>query len=176
MSRINITGGKELAQFLQQLPVKLEKNIMRGALRAGAKVILDEARINVPVQYGELKKSLRVSTNAKRGRVEAKVKAGSKAKSKGGKIKGWYAAIVEFGASPHIIKGKGGKMLKFTARDGRKIEIAQVNHPGFKPRPYLRPALDAKAKASIVEVGNYIKARLTKEGINGAPTLGASDE
>lgn len=168
MSRINITGGKELAQFLQQLPVKLEKNIMRGALRAGAKVIADEAKINVPIQDGDLRRSIRVSSNAKRGRVEAKAKAGGK--------KAWYAAIVEFGAAPHIIKGKGGKMLKFTGRDGRKVEIAQVSHPGFKPRPYLRPALDAKAKQSIVEVGNYIKARLTKEGINGAPDLGASDE
>lgn len=175
MSRINITGGRELAQFLSQLPLKLEKNIMRGALRAGAKVILDEARINVPVQYGELKKSLRVSTNAKRGRVESKVKAGSKSKTKGGKIKGWYAAIVEFGASPHIIKGKNGNLLKFTGRDGKKVEIAQFSHPGFIAKPYLRPALDSKAKAAIIETGEYIKQRLNKEGIN-APSLEANDE
>ena len=163
MANISITGGKELAQFLQQLPVKLEKNIMRGALRAGAKVILDEARINVPVQYGELKKSLRVSTNVKRGRVEAKVKAGSKKKSKGGKIKGWYAAIVEFGAAPHIIKGKNGKLLKFTGRDGNKVEIAEVWHPGFTARAYMRPALDNKAKQSIVEVGTTLKLASPKK-------------
>ena len=168
MSRINITGGKELAQFLQQLPVKLEKNIMRGALRAGARVIANEAKLNAPVQDGDLKASVRVSTNAKRGRVEAKAKAGGK--------KAWYAAIVEFGASPHIIKAKKAKMLKFTARDGRKIEIAQVFHPGFVARPYLRPALDSKAGESVVATGNYIKQRLNAQGINGVPTLGVSDE
>lgn len=167
MSRINITGGRELAQFLSQLPLKLEKNIMRGALRAGAKVIATEAKLNVPVQYGDLKASVRVSTNAKRGRVEAKAKAGGK--------KAWYAAIVEFGASPHIIKGKNGNLLKFTGRDGKKVEIAQVSHPGFTAKAYLRPALDSKAKAAIIETGEYIKARLTKEGIN-APSLEADFE
>lgn len=166
-TRINITGGRELAQFLQQLPVKLEKNIMRGALRAGAKVIAQEAKLNAPVQDGDLKASIRVSTNAKRGRVEAKAKAGGK--------KAWYAAIVEFGASPHIIKGKNGKLLKFTARDGKRIEIAQVSHPGFKAKPYMRPALDSKARESIVATGNYIKQRLNAQGINGVATLGVSN-
>jgi HK97 gp10 family phage protein len=164
----NITGGKELAQLLQQLPTKLEKNIMRGALRAGAQVIAKEAKLNVPVQDGDLKATVRVSTNAKRGRVEAKAKAGGK--------KAWYAAIVEFGATPHIINAKNGKMLKFKAKDGRNIKIAQVFHTGFIAKPYLRPALDSKAGESIVATGNYIRQRLNEQGINGVPTLGVSDE
>lgn len=167
-TRFNITGGKELAQFLQQLPIKLEKNIMRGALLAGAKVIADEAKRNVPTKSKKLKSSIRVSSNAKRGRVEAKAKAGGK--------KAWYAAIVEFGAIPHIIKGKNGKMLKFTARDGKKVEIAQVFHPGFSANPYLRPALDSKASESIIAAGNYIKQRLNAQGINGVATLGVDSE
>lgn len=155
---INIVGGKELAQFLQQLPLKIEKNIMRAALRAGARVIADEAKQNVPVQYGDLKKSIRTGSNAKKGRVEAYAKAGDK--------KAWYYRFVEFGTAAHIIKGKSGNNLKFTTKDGKLIQIPQVNHPGAKAKPYMRPALDSKGDDAVLAVTNKIRERLTKEGIN----------
>jgi HK97 gp10 family phage protein len=160
---INITGGKELAEFLQSLPVKIEKNIMRVALRAGARVIANEAKNNVPVEDGELKRSIRTSTNAKKGRVEASAKAGNK--------KAWYYRFVEFGTAPHQIAGRNGNNLVFTARNGSKVSVKSVNHPGARAKPFMRPALDAKANEAILAVGNKIKERLTKEGINNAPNL-----
>ncbi len=142
---INVTGGKQLAQFLQSLPLKIEKNIMRAALRAGARVIADEAKKNVPVQLGDLKRSIRTGSNAKKGRVEATAKAGNK--------KAYYYRFVEFGTAAHIIKaGKNKQKLVFTARDGKKVEIPQVNHPGAKAKPYMRPALDSKGNEAVVAV------------------------
>jgi hypothetical protein len=42
-----------------------------------------------------------------------------------------------------------------------------VQHPGFQPKPFLRPALDAKAAEATVAAGNYIKYRLaTKNGLD----------
>lgn len=156
---INIVGGKELAEFLQQLPVRIEKNIMRAALRAGARVIADEAKINVPTQLGDLKRSIRTGSNAKKGQVEAYARAGNK--------KAFYYRFVEFGTAAHIIKaGKNKKVLVFTARDGNKVVKEQVLHPGAVAKPYMRPALDAKGDAAIRAVTNKIKERLTKEGIN----------
>jgi HK97 gp10 family phage protein len=160
---INIVGGKQLAKFLAELPIKIEKNIMRSALRAGAKVVLDEAKANVAVENGDLKSSGRVSTNSKKGRVEASAKFGNK--------KAWYGRFVEYGTAPHLIKGKNGGMLRFTARDGKQVEIRQVNHTGAKAKPYLRPALDSKAEESTRAVANKIRQRLTEQGINTPDTV-----
>ncbi len=45
---IRLSGGPELLALLDQLPKNLERNIIRGGLRAGAKVIQQQARANVP--------------------------------------------------------------------------------------------------------------------------------
>lgn len=167
MATVNILGGKELAKFLSELPLKIEKNIMRAALGAGARVIMKEAKNNVPDKNGALKASGRVSTNSKKGRVEASAKFGSK--------KAWYGRFVEYGTAAHMIKGKNGGNLKFTARDGKKVEVPQVFHPGAIAKPYLRPALDSKANESVAAVANKIKERLTKDGIN-VPDYMGDDE
>jgi len=118
---VNITGGKQLAEFLQTLPLKLERNIMRAALRAGARVIANEAKLNVPAQDGDLKRSIRTGSNAKKGRVEAYAKAGDK--------KAWYYRFVEFGTAAHIIKGKNGNNLRYTAKDGKSISVPSLTLP-----------------------------------------------
>ncbi|MDQ1925172.1 HK97-gp10 family putative phage morphogenesis protein, partial [Massilia pseudoviolaceinigra] len=89
MADPNITGGRELDAFLQQFSAKFEKNVMRGGLRAGANEFKEEVKANIPVDSGALRRSVRVTTNAKGGRVTASVKIGNK--------KAWYAQMVEFG-------------------------------------------------------------------------------
>ena len=160
---VNLKGAKEVQQFLQQLPVKVERNILRSALRAGAKVMADEAKQNVPVDDGDLQRSIRVSTRARKGTVYAYAKAG-------GKNVYWHN-WVEFGTAAHLIKGKNGKSLFFNGTFTKS-----VSHPGAKPKPFMRPALDAKASEAINAVGRQIKARLNKLGLNAPATLEVDDE
>ena len=87
---VNVKGFKELQTFLDQLPAKMEANVMRSALRAGAKVVLEEAKLQVPVRHGYLKKSLRIGTKSRRGTVTAEVKT-----------KVYYAKWVEYGTAAH---------------------------------------------------------------------------
>lgn len=49
---VQIHGLAELQRTLDQLPAKIEANVLRGALRAGANVIANEARRLVPVANG----------------------------------------------------------------------------------------------------------------------------
>ena len=163
MSRdINITGGDDLFAALQALPVKLEKNIMRGAMRAGAKLMLEDARAKCPVsppsgvaskkygaKEGELRDSLRISTGAKNGKVYAFVKAGNKA--------AFYARMVEYGTVPHEepLGAKHALMLGGTFRDA-------INHPGADAHAFKRPAFYGNADNSIAQVADYIGARLDK--------------
>ena len=163
---IRIRGGKELSQFLQQLPLRIEKNIMRSALRAGAGVIAKEAKNNVPIKYGKLKKSIRTGSNAKKGHVEAYLLAGGRSNKKEKDKSAFYATFVEFGTAAHIIKGKDGGMLRFTAKDGKSIQTPQVSHPGATAKPFMRPALDTKATDAVEAVAKRIRELLTKQGIN----------
>lgn len=175
----SIIGGRRLHQELQSLPVRIERNILRAALGAGARVIRDEAKQNVPVQMGDLKRSIKVSTNSKRGTVTAKVKAGDK--------KAFYAHMVEYGTKAHVIKVKEedrpinyrltrrrGVLTRVSIRTinrrglliGNNFVGSRVDHPGAQPRPYLRPALDNKSDAAIAAVAAKVRERLTQEGIN----------
>jgi HK97 gp10 family phage protein len=161
MNLTNVRGGKELAELLRALPVKLENNIMRGALRAGAKVILVEAKANAPVDDGDLKDSLRISTKSKRGEVKATVKVGNK--------KVYYAKFIEFGTAAHKITARGTG-LRFGSFFGKS-----VNHPGVLAKPFMRPALDSRSSQAVNEIRKYIGKRLTKQGLN-VPDIAIGDE
>lgn len=52
-----------------------------------------------------------------------------------------YAAAQEYGAKPHVIVASPGKLLAFPI-NGKMVYTKQVNHPGNKPHPYVRPAGD----------------------------------
>jgi HK97 gp10 family phage protein len=149
----SIVGGRELDAFLQSLSVKVERNILRAALRAGANEFKAEALAKVPVLSGKVRRSLKVTTGSKGGRVTAKLKAGGKAAP--------HAMLVEFGTKPHRIAPKNGGGLVI----GGHV-VGAVHHPGSKAKPYLRPSFDSKSTAAIGAVAAKIRERLTAEGIN----------
>lgn len=150
---VHIKGFKELDGFLQTLPAKMEKNVLRGGLRAGMNAVLPVARQNVHSVSGALAASLKIRTDGRGGRVTAKVYT-----------KVFYAKFVEYGTKPHVIKAKDGAL----AFGGGFA--TEVNHPGIvRPRPFLRPALDTQAGAALVRMGEYVRNRLsTKHGLDTA--------
>lgn len=152
MADFEIKGMAELHKALQELPVNIERNVLRGGLRAAGKVIADAARAQAPVHDGDLKKSIRVSmrTRSKAGWVNANVKAGDKV--------AYYAHMVEFGTARHWIRPKNRKSLFFAGLARQAVE-----HPGARPRPFMRPAFDAKAQIAIETMADYIRARLPRE-------------
>lgn len=152
---VHVKGLSELQRFLDVLPAKIEQNIMRSALRAGANVVKDEAKNNVPVKSGLLRDGLKVSTRSRRGVVSASVKATGK--------HAFVAKWVEFGTAAHRIVPKAAKSLFFGGMFAEGID-----HPGSNAKPFMRPALDNRAQDAIVAVGEKIKKRLTKAGIEGA--------
>lgn len=153
MADQNIRGGRELAEFLRALPAKLEKNVMRSGLRAGANVFKVEIKQNVPVNEGLLRRSVKVKTKTKGGKITATVKIGGRLAP--------HAQLVEFGTKPHKITPKNAGALRFNG-----ATVAEVDHPGAKPHPFARPAMDSKPQQAVAAVAAQIRKRLTKEGIN----------
>ncbi len=152
VSELHVSGLFELDKLLKELPAKVERNILRGAMRAGAKVFADRARELVPVRSGQLRDSIKVSTRSKRGRVSATVRAGGK--------KAFYAHMVEFGTARHFIKPRKRKSLFFA---GLAREV--VDHPGSAPKPFMRPALDGGQVEAVNAAADYIRNRLAKEAV-----------
>lgn len=167
--QFQVQGLKELHKMLQELPVRIEKNIMRGAVRAGANVFRDAARQAAPVDDGLLRRSIKTgSTNVKRGNVVVNVGTDL-----------YYARMVEFGTAsfytgtgksvgkPYKIpkaskSGKTTKRLKKAVKFGNVI-VNNVTHPGIKPQPFMRRAFDGASDQAVATFAQYVSTRLAKE-------------
>ncbi len=161
---VHVRGLAELQKFLDQLPAKIEANVMRGALRAGMNVVKPAAQSGVHSVSGELAKGLRVGTKRKGGVVISYLRARGP--------HGFVARWVEYGTAAHPIVSRGGHSLAFGGRF-----VKSVLHPGAKPKPFMRPALDTQAQAAVIAAGEYTKNRLaTKEGLDTSHVTIQGDE
>lgn len=171
-------GLEEMRRFLAELPTKLEQNILRGALRAGAEVYADGAREGC--RSPEAKASIRTSSRIEPGVVTAKVKT----QGPGAYLAPW----LEFGTDPHYISvdasQSGGRTVARINREtkrgtlviGGKFVGDTVHHPGARPFPFMRPAIETRGADASAAIANYIRTRLTKEGLETAPAEEAADE
>lgn len=151
MTDIKTKGLAELQRFLDQLPAKVERNVLRGALRAGANVLKPLAQAGIRSRSGQTARSIKVRSNARGSAVTASLYTSS-----------FKARFLEYGTKPHRIEPKNRKALSIGG-----LYYDGVNHPGARPYPFLRPAMDQGAPAAVVAVGEYMKNRLaTKEGLD----------
>lgn len=171
MSEQIVQGLAELDKALAELPMKMQRNWMRGALRAGAKVQKAEAQKNAPVgppssagasrhggYRGALRDSIRISTRVRGDTVRSIVTAGGKSKSG---VATFYAGWVEEGTEPHEIRPKGGRSLFFAGLLRRIVE-----HPGARAQPFMTPALHTTVAAAVAAVAAYLRARFAKADID----------
>ena len=98
---IRLSGGPELLALLDQLPKNLERNIIRGGLRAGAKVIQQQARANVPVETGQLRRAIGIGTRTEGARLSSYVKLRGPGS--------YIGPFIEYGVSPHLISAGPGE-------------------------------------------------------------------
>jgi len=98
-----ISGGvdsKKVLKALKKLPLNIQKKVMIGSTRAGAKVVSDEAKRLAPRKRGVLKKSIGVTKRkSKRG-----ITTFSVSPRKGGKNNGFYGRFIELGTSKMIAR------------------------------------------------------------------------
>ena len=144
----NIQGLAELDRALHALPGNIAKNVLRGAVGAGASVIRAEAKQRAPVATGQGKdapppgtlkraiysKQIRELSNFSKQTFFVSVKSGAKHRGAGKKyLDAWYWRFVEFGTS------------KMAAR------------------PFLRPAFEAKKTEAIEAIRAYLAKRIPIE-------------
>jgi hypothetical protein len=149
---------------MDTLAPRIEKNVMRGALRAGMNVVKPMAVANARKSSGVYASGLKVGTRARGGRVTASLKAtGPHA---------YLGRWIEFGTRAHNIAAKVNGWLSFGG-----IFTKSVAHPGARPFPHMRPALDANATAAVQASAEYMRTRLaTKHGLDTSGVVLEGDE
>lgn len=151
---VEITGLPELYRLMQELPVNYERNIARGALRAGMNVVKPVAQQMARKASGAYAAGFKVGTRARGGVITSNLKpTGPHA---------FLGKWIEFGTRPHNIAAKKSGWLSFM-----NIFRKEVAHPGAKPFPHMRPALDSQKQAAVIAVAEYSKNRMaTKHGLD----------
>lgn len=87
---------QEVMKALKQLPVNIQKNVMVGATRAGAKVVSDEAKRLVDKKTHNLEKSIGITKRRSKNR---NIVSFSISPRKGGRYDGFYGRFKELGTS-----------------------------------------------------------------------------
>lgn len=165
MAEKHVKGLVELQKLLDTVAPKVERNILRGALRAGmTEAVKPAAQSNIRSASGQLAAGLKVGTRARGGTVTANLKATGP--------HGFVAKFLEYGTRAHEIKPRRAKSLFVAGLFGM---VAQ--HPGARARPFMRPALDSQAQAAVIVTGEYVKRRLArKEGLDTSHIMVEGDE
>lgn len=168
---IKINGKDAFDKFLSALPGKLEQNVLRGGMRAMAKVIADDAQERCI--SSEAAASIKVGTRAERGLVTSKVQT----KGRGAYLAPW----LEYGTAPHFISvdesqrgGRSVRRINELHRKGSLVINGQfvgetVHHPGARPHPFLRPAVDSKMDEGLAAMTSYVTTRLARADLDSAP-------
>jgi len=164
-----VSGLKELDIMLKQLPTKIEKNVLKGALRAGQKVLADAVKMNLnqngSVETGELQKSVRIRfkrSSERFGWVRSYVMVGND--------KAFYGHWLEYGTASYY-SGNGktvGGAYEITPKVSGSLFLGglmreSVMHPGIRPKPFVRPAVDSHTDAALDQVAEYMRKRIPKE-------------
>lgn len=166
-----LRGQAAVSAYFAAAPEKLT-GILRGAARAGAKVIADEIKGSTP--SGVVREAVRITTKSGDGRMVARIDLKP----------GWARAVgtwLEYGTSPHFIsvdksqrRGRSVSRINQQANGhdtshslviGGKFVGATVFHPGARPHPTFRPALDTKEADAITAAQGYINARIARGGM-----------
>ena len=110
-------------KFDSSFEEQLSANVRENVIVPWAKAVTDAAKRNVPVDSGDLQEDIDYEIVS-----DTEARIGSDLD---------YAASVELGSRPHIIRARAGGVLT----DGSEFFGPEVNHPGTPAQPYLRPAL-----------------------------------
>jgi len=156
---VKIEGLAELDKILKQLPAKIEGKIVRGGLNAASRVIRDAAKSKAPVDDGDLRKSIRVSSkiDRRRGKITSKVTAGNK--------EVFYAHFIEYGTASYYTGTGDSVRTSYNIKGPLKTSFGvfeSVKHPGIRPQPFMRPAFDQNVDKAVIAFRQEIVKRLKK--------------
>lgn len=154
-----LTGDKRLDELFQKLPKKMQKSILRKALRPATKLIHQDARQRIPEVSGQGAASLKVKAG-KRSR-KSPMSVSLRVITEGGFFtgKGFYLSFVEFGwklGSRKTYDTKAGPRHKLGKRYIKERRPIEGKH-------YMKQAFDAQSGAAKALAIEGIQAGIDRE-------------
>lgn len=170
---INVAGLDQLQRALQQLPQQLAKNVLRGAVAAGARVIRDEARRRAPIYNGPdgsvprgvIRRAIyagssRELTNALQQGYIVNVRSGKKYQALGKKKRNadaFFAPWVEYGH--YVVPRRPAGVSIRSQRAKHRTSGGQF----VAARPFMRPAFESKKNEAVQVIKDYLAERIPRE-------------
>lgn len=155
-------GADDLIRQFERLAEAARGRLLLRAAVAGALVMVNDAKRRAPYRTGNLRRSIHVG-----GEMTALAIAGTASGSALGSAlvsptavevpfgtNVSYARDVEFGTGPHVIVPVRRKALWWK---GARHPVPKVRHPGTRPHPFLRPAIDENRQAVAAEIADTLR-------------------
>jgi len=150
---ISIQGFEDFKRQLAQLPGRVGRNVLRGAVNAGASVIRKEAVLRAPQYTGSVQAGHPPPGTLKKSIYQKQIAELSNA------VQQTFYVGVRQGKRQQAVK-RGKSALNLDAFYGRFVEFGTSNMPA---KPFLRPAFEAKKDAAIEAMRAYMAERIPKE-------------
>lgn len=153
---VKFENAKEIERMLAELgDQKAMRRAIRAALRQAGAPMMERAISLVPVDQGDLKRSIKMAT-AKRYR---------------GQDQDQFGVVIGIDANEQPAKEvprktKSGRGKRGTYRDPGVAgvgPITEFGRPGKSARPFMRPAFDFEGEATIRRFGEVAGAAIEKE-------------
>lgn len=148
---VHVQGLKELSQALKALPENIARNVLRGAVNAGARLVREEARQKAPVMQeavpnhqppGTLKRSI-VSTFVRELSNLQQVT--------------YFVAVRQGKRYRH--QGKAGTL----SQDAYYWRFVEFGTSKMSARPFMRSAFEAKKQEAVQAMAEYLAKRIPDE-------------
>ncbi len=131
--------AKNLLKKLRELPDQTQDKVIKKSVRKGANTIRQDARTNVPVDTGYMKKKIQVKQAKKTSQA------------------GQFVMIVNVNSPAHHLielgtkdrKPNKSRVLVFENKNGELIYVKEVK--GIKPNPFLGKAYESN-KDNVFEI------------------------
>lgn len=138
---VQVLGLKECQEALKDLPKATAHNVQIRVLLKRARPIAAYAKALVPVQFGDLKKSIQATTQRPAGNRTAAQQAYAGVVTAGGSQAQARAAAGAAGPSPvEVFIGPGRNP---------QSSLQEFGAERFPPQPYMRPAWDFGKKDAL---------------------------
>lgn len=151
-------GLADLDKALAELPKRTARAALQRAAVKALEPMADAARRNAPVQFGDLRGSITVSTQKPHGYEDAGKAAFAGTLAAGGTRQQARAALIEAN------QGSAAPFAQAFMGPGRhpqamQQEFGNVNHT---PHAYMRPAYDAEAQKAFDSMAEFMATEIEK--------------
>lgn len=162
--KIDTSSLKNILSLMEAIDKKVKRKGLKKALKKGGKILVDAAIEKVRKKYRTLANSIGIREKVVITGKDQYGYAVIGARRRAGKwIKGLehiptkYAHLLEYGVNKHPI-GRGDvtseELLK---RKDKSYKSQGAMHPGFAPKPFLRPAWDNNKNRVLAEMERILR-------------------